>query len=136
MDSWSVACFGTRAKLEETMSVKAVQSVDDDTAWKSTDFVHPREWTHRFTPTMLGEIERATRAVMARDIPFWKITRQDFPLPETSEMLAKAYDDLENGRGFTVLAGFPVDDYSYDERLFAYSRSDEHTSELQSLMRT
>src|SRR3546814_12968826 len=70
---------------------------------------------------MLGEIERATRAVMARDIPFWKITRQDFPLPETSEMLAKAYDDLENGRGFTVLAGFPVDDYSYDERLFAYS---------------
>src|SRR3546814_383947 len=70
---------------------------------------------------MLGEIERATRAVMARDIPFWKITRQDFPLPETSKMLAKAYDDLESGRGFTVLAGFPVDDYSYDERLFAYS---------------
>lgn len=103
------------------MSAKAVQPIDDATAWKSTDFVHPREWTHRFTPAMQSEIERATRAVMARDIPFWKITRQDFPLPETSKMLAKAYDDLESGRGFTVLAGFPVDDYSYDERVFAYS---------------
>src|SRR3546814_19593195 len=70
---------------------------------------------------MLGAIGRATRAVRARDIPFWKIPRQDFPLPETSKMLAKAYDELESGRGFTVLAGFPVDDYSYVEMLFAYS---------------
>ncbi len=69
---------------------------------------------------MTAEIEAAVRKVQARGIPFDAITRADFPLPETAELLAAAHDDLNAGRGFAVIGGFPAGRFSYAESLLAY----------------
>jgi hypothetical protein len=44
----------------------------------------------------------------------------DFPLPGLAGLLGSVHDDLENGRGFVVLAGWPVDDFSHDDTMAAY----------------
>ena len=97
------------------------QPIDDASVWTAADFKQQREWVRELTPAMLAEIDAAVHAVAAKGIPFKEITRDDFPLDETVALLEESYDDLNAGRGFAVIGGLPVDRYSYDENLLAYS---------------
>src|SRR3546814_1390051 len=60
----------------------------------------------------------------------------DFPLPGLAPRLNALLEQLESGRGVALLRGLPVADYDDEDlRLMWAGRSEEHTSELQSLMR-
>jgi hypothetical protein len=69
---------------------------------------------------MHDEIAAAVDGVKARGIPFHAITRDDFPLQETAALLEASHDDLNAGRGFMVIGGFPVDRFDYEDSLRAY----------------
>lgn len=90
----------------------AAASDPDPTLWTGRDFPVPRSWVRTLSPAMVAEIESALREALKRNLPFWKVERRDFPLPQTAPLLAGAHDDLEDGRGFAVLAGWPVDRFS------------------------
>jgi len=104
----------------------AAASDPDPTLWTGRDFPVPRSWVRTLSPAMVAEIESALREALKRNLPFWKVERRDFPLPQTAPLLAGAHDYLEDGRGFAVLAGWPVDRFSFEENRMAYALIGAH----------
>lgn len=64
------------------------------------------------TPTHLDELSSALGKVRRQDIPLLRITREHFPLPALAADLHQLTDILDNGRGFAVIKGLPVQQYS------------------------
>lgn len=88
-------------------------------AWLGPDIVNrPGEWLHQWTAAEIAEIEMAADSVADRDI--LDITAADFPLPTIKATLARIRSDVLHGRGFAMLRGLPVDEWSMDKAARAY----------------
>lgn len=83
--------------------------------WRGADLQHSDEWIFRFPDSALAEIERALRGVQARKLAPPRFGKADFPLPEFSKVLAGMLEELEHGRGFFLMRGFPIERFSEDE---------------------
>ena len=81
--------------------------IDDSIAWRGADFQKARSWVFALDNTMRDEIVEATKAVEQTDDQI--LEKADFLLRLMSEELRSAYDELEFGRGFNVIANFPVE---------------------------
>jgi len=84
-------------------------------AWLGRDMTASSDWIRPFAPREIDEIDAALRAVQRRGLAWPKFGRDDFPLPILARGLAAVLDELENGRGFVLLRGFPVERYTDDE---------------------
>ncbi|WP_327242312.1 hypothetical protein [Streptomyces sp. NBC_01320] len=81
-------------------------------AWKGPDLAGSDEGVLRLSPTQIGELEAALRAVRERGVPLLKVSAGDFPLPTLAGELERIADELENGRGFVLVKRIPVERYS------------------------
>src|SRR3546814_4710129 len=79
---------------------------------------------------MIDEIGEAARDALGRGLSFWRVGRALYPLPRTAALLARAHDDLDKGRGFTVLAGWPVERFNYEENRMAYALVAAHLGSI------
>jgi alpha-ketoglutarate-dependent taurine dioxygenase len=98
----------------------APDKIDDASVWRGTDFPTARDWVEHFSDEMVGEMDGAMRVFKATGKPACQVTPGDFPLPSCAALFEHAFEALDRGRGFAVLAGLPVDEYSYDENLILY----------------
>ena len=104
--------------------------IEEANVWRASDLGGQASWTHALTPAMVGEIDGAMRAALAAGTPPWRMTEADFPLPRTAPLLAALYRDLEDGRGFAVLTGWPVDDYAYEQNVAAFCGLSAHLGRI------
>lgn len=88
--------------------------------WRRDDFASPDAWTCRLSPAAVTELDDAMRRARAagRVIPL--LTQADFPLPTFAPTLQAMRQDLESGRGFTLIRGLPIDRYSDEEAALIY----------------
>jgi hypothetical protein len=84
-------------------------------AWLGRDMAASTDWIRHLSPGAIAEIDAALRSVQRRGLTWPKFGREDFPLPTFSRELAEVLDELENGRGFILLRGLPVDRYTDEE---------------------
>ena len=84
-------------------------------AWRASDFVADQRWIHHLTDAEIDEIEAALHNVKKSGHAFPRFQRPDFPLPTLSGLLSQIAEELEDGRGFALLRGLPVDRYADDE---------------------
>jgi hypothetical protein len=103
------------------MDRKMTKPFEDASVWTARDFPAQRSWVRRLEPRHLEEIDAALAAARRSGVPFWALRPADFPLHEAAELLSGAAHDLERGRGFAVIGGFPVERYGYDDNLLAYA---------------
>jgi len=98
------------------MSLPALR-VEGASAWVAADFPAPRRWVRRLEPVHLAELDRGLEAARALTVdPAERAAETEpFPLWETRNLLRACREDLERGPGFAVVAGFPVDRYSYED---------------------
>lgn len=95
--------------------------VADGAVWTRADFPQPRSWVRPLTPAMQDELVAAAAHARARGLDPHGLAPAAFPLPLAAPMLAEARRDLEEGRGFAVIGGFPVDRFEdYRGSLYAY----------------
>lgn len=80
--------------------------------WRGADLMSQGDWTTPFPGDMLDEIDAALRNAEQRGLKAPNFGKRDFPLPRFSRALAGMLDELEHGRGFVVLRGFPIGRYS------------------------
>ncbi|MET7516478.1 TauD/TfdA family dioxygenase [Streptomyces sp. NPDC005480] len=80
--------------------------------WRGRDLAASRAWALHLSPARLDELDAAVRTVRARGTPLLKVTAGDFPLPTLAGELRRAADELENGRGFVLVRGIPVERHS------------------------
>ena len=94
--------------------------VAEPSAWKSADYIEDLSWIETWTDAELAEINQALRAAQRDKLPWHAIDRHQFNLPITGPHLDRVAHELENGRGFVLLRGLPVEKYSLDEVRIIY----------------
>ncbi|QKH36857.1 TauD/TfdA family dioxygenase [Achromobacter pestifer] len=73
--------------------------------WRSEELGAQASWCQQLTDTEIQEVADAARRCESRNIPLFEITRDDFPLTALAERFQRIQQELEGGRGFTVLRG-------------------------------
>lgn len=81
-------------------------------AWVAKDFENDTSWICPLTAENIADIDAALAHADAKGITFPKLSKHDFPLPSLSARFADMAQELENGRGFALLRGLPVERYS------------------------
>ena len=85
--------------------------VTGPTVWRRVDVDADESWVYHLTESDIGTLESAAGAVLERGLPPMDFERADFPLAALAGRLAPLLDQVENGRGFMVIRGLPVDRY-------------------------
>ena len=91
-----------------------------DANWKGPELASSSEWVYRLTENDIAELETALRQIKSRGLEIPAIRQQDFPLPTFSKKLAGILQELECGRGFTLMRGIPVERYDAEDAKIIY----------------
>ncbi|MDB5683717.1 MAG: TauD/TfdA family dioxygenase [Sphingomonas bacterium] len=102
---------GRRDNQSEMAMIAPIRERSD---WRGTD-LDPSAWLTRLEPAQADEVRAALAAVRASGKGYHDLTREDFPLPTLAPLLAKVAGILEDGIGFQLVRGFPVDGLSKDD---------------------
>lgn len=70
---------------------------------------------HRLSPDEIGELERAMAHAVKTEKELTSITRDDFPLESFAATIDAFAQELDRGRGFLLVRGLPVTEYSEHE---------------------
>jgi hypothetical protein len=84
--------------------------LDNPDVWRGPDLARSQVWRYRFTSGDVDELLAAHRQAEPKDM--WAWTRDDFPLPTLAPKIAGWMRELDRGRGFILLGGFPVESHS------------------------
>ena len=96
-------------------------SVTGPSVWYGRDLAaREHDWIYRLSPAELAELDAAVHIFKASGRPLAAISPEDFPLPAFGGALRRLGAELLEGRGFFMLRGFPVDDYTREEQAIAY----------------
>lgn len=101
-------------------------------AWKGPQIAGNRDWLYELTAADLAEIDAAVRSHFAEGREMGAITPATFRLPKFSGKLAGLLDQVIHGRGFVMLRGFPVQQYTTAESAVAYLGIGSHLGSFRS----
>ena len=88
------------------------QAITGPAAWKGADMAGDTSWLHHLSAPVLATLDAALAHVQAQGLKFPDFGKEDFPIGDWAQQLHAYSDELENGRGFLVLRGLPVERYS------------------------
>ncbi len=91
------------------------EQVTDASAWIGADMQKRDDLIYPLSDREVGELVAALRSVQERGLDALQVTRDDFVLPGFSKPLADMLDELNHGRGFLLIRGFPRSDYTEEE---------------------
>ena len=80
--------------------------------WRGSNLQDDNSWIHRLDSSEIAEIDSALAAVRRKRCDFSDLKPQDFALPILAQTLDGIADELENGRGFLLIRGLPIERYS------------------------
>lgn len=94
--------------------------IDDPARWEPEDLTATDDWLYRFTVDDQVEILAAVETVQRSGTAIVNMTREDFPLPNLVEFMARVRQELLEGRGLVCLRGLPVADLGRERAAIAY----------------
>lgn len=102
----------------------------DPSAWSVADIGGRETFTYRLDTATAEDVREAAGRLTVERSAFHTIRREQVRLPLAGPVLDRLYGDLENGRGFAVLAGFPSERMSYEDSLRAFVAVGAHLGEV------
>ena len=88
-------------------------------AWRGLDMAKREgEWTYTLSETEVQELEEAMRST--QKIEFLEINKSNFKLPSLGGALGDIKHELLEGRGFVLIRGVPVSNYTLEESARVY----------------
>lgn len=97
------------------MSLILTTPITGPAAWRGTDLAGDVSWLHRFSEDDIATLDSALAHVKAQGLRYPHFGPDDFPIASLVPALRRHADELENGRGFLVLRGLPVERYSDED---------------------
>lgn len=98
-----------------------VERIDGPSAWYGAEMAtRSAEWIYQLGHQDLNEIGIAVGAVHSSGTPIMEVGKEGFPLQNLGPTLHAIQDEVVNGRGFGLIRGLPVDEYSIEESAIAY----------------
>ncbi len=89
-------------------------------AWRGEDLRQRDDWIDALGPEAVGELQQALRRAQDSGKPMGALTREDFPLPGLTARIAAWREELRRGRGFVLIRGLPVTEWSESQSEIAY----------------
>jgi hypothetical protein len=89
-----------------------MQPVVDPAAWYAADLAANDDWIYELSDIEVDEIREAVAAVERRGLDILDIRAEDFPLPRLDGVLGEILDELHEGRGFVLIRGLPIADFT------------------------
>jgi hypothetical protein len=94
--------------------------VVNSAAWLGSDQRNRTDWIHRLTRTETAELDAAIRSHRQRREPLADVVAADYPIPVLSAAIESWLHELDDGRGFVLVRGFPMAKHSEDDAAFVY----------------
>ncbi len=91
-----------------------LEPVRDPSAWKAADYENNDSWIHRFTEDDLAEIDAALNGIRSQGLSVPSFGREEFPLPRLEEKIYRVVEEVDEGRGFALFRGLPVEKYDLE----------------------
>ena len=88
------------------------EPLEAECAWTGAEMRQKTSWRYRLTEDEIAELEAARDCAKGTGLPLEQIGAEDFPLPCLGQVVRGWADDLENGRGFFLVKGLPVERYA------------------------
>lgn len=79
--------------------------------WRGDELAASGAYVRRLDDAVIAGLDRALRAAKDRGHAAPNFAEEDFSIPGLARLIADILDELETGRGFVVLRGFPAADY-------------------------
>jgi alpha-ketoglutarate-dependent taurine dioxygenase len=95
--------------------------VTDLSAWKGADMKKDRSWIYRLNDRETADIESAFRTLLASGKGQHEVTEDDFPLEVFGRLVSAMRDQIEDGRGITLLKGVPIAGKTVDQVELLYA---------------
>ena len=89
--------------------------IDHPSAWKSTDFKSNDDFALDLEPRHIKALDAALNQVREAGLGIDDITRANFPLDDIQNFVNQIKHELMDGRGFLMIRGWPLDDYSLED---------------------
>ncbi len=84
-----------------------------DAAWRGEDMRQREDlWVFRLSPVEVAELHAGQRVAAASGKKLRHMTAVDFPLPALSARIAQWRNDIRRGRGFVLIRGVPVSEWT------------------------
>lgn len=100
--------------------ISVMQAFHHPSAWRGPDMLPRDDWLVHLDAADCAELEAALAQVKARGIGIPALSKKDFPIPGVARKLAGVLAELEDGRGFALLHGLPVERYSTADAALMY----------------
>jgi hypothetical protein len=97
------------------MSLILKEKLTGPAAWRGEDLSNDESWMIHLSSSMINMIDAALAEVKARGLSFPNFTKDDFPIHALSNDLEKYAEEMENGKGFLLLRGLPIDSYDSED---------------------
>jgi alpha-ketoglutarate-dependent taurine dioxygenase len=97
------------------MTIMHTSQITGKSVWKGSNFDRDDSWIHYLTRDQIESFDKMLGDFQARGIIFPEITRDDVNTSVANNTLDSIVDELQNGRGFALLRGLPIDRYNEDE---------------------
>ena len=87
--------------------------VDLPCAWYGKHIQDQTDWIWRIEPAHVEELDAALQKSKEKGLAEQEVTKEDFVLDAFGAELDRMVHELEYGRGFVLMRGFPVERYDY-----------------------
>jgi len=88
-------------------------ALQDACVWSGTEMRQSRRWVKEIPAAMLRQIDAAV--AKTGDLPWRRIDRGNFPLPDAAAFFDEIREELENGCGMVKIQGLDVTRFSEEE---------------------
>jgi len=97
------------------MSLILKEKITDKSAWRGSDLKVDKSWSVALSADTIAVIDSALSTVKSRGLSFPDFDKDDFPIHAIDSELRGYAEEMENGKGFLLLRGFPIDRYSDED---------------------
>jgi hypothetical protein len=95
-------------------------AITSGAVWTAADVGAPTEWIDELDDAARVAIVDAVRSARDAGLDVDTLTAEAFPLGALAPHVRRWVDDLQRGRGFVLVRGFPVDQLSAEDAELAY----------------
>lgn len=89
-------------------------------AWLGAEQSKPTDWIYVLSDAEKVELDTAIRAHRRAGEALTEVTPSQYRLPVLGPAIKAWMAELDDGRGFVLVRGFPADDYAEQDAAFAY----------------
>ncbi|KAJ5382592.1 Taurine catabolism dioxygenase TauD/TfdA [Penicillium concentricum] len=116
--------------LQSTVPVGFPEKLVSPLVWEGKDVEKRDDWIYQLNDDQLDELDAALKSFKALNLPLGHINQSTFPIPTLQPALRDLSKEIHTGRGFVVLRGLRIDDYSREDNVIIYAGVSSHIGNI------